>query len=160
MDHYARRVRTVPTIEQRETVQDGPRRLRSQKSVLGKSRTFLDLFALNSVDLFYMQSQVQPQISRNLPSHAYQSPEVTRIHEKHTRNGLYDLLPFEARWRDRQHDLARRGYRLRQRYKPGWTPSWAGTNIDPYFCEDSVFLLVSDFDLSVVKTRKTIKLSL
>lgn len=81
--------------------------------------------------------------NRKLPRHAYQGPEATRIHDKYTRKGLYNLLPFEIRWRDRYEDLERKGYRLRPRYRREWKPSWIGTNIDPDFCEDSVYLLVS-----------------
>ncbi len=34
------------------------------------------------------------------------------------------LLPYEARWRDKQEFLASKGYMLRPRYRPGWKPSW------------------------------------
>ncbi|KII88223.1 hypothetical protein PLICRDRAFT_175846 [Plicaturopsis crispa FD-325 SS-3] len=32
----------------------------------------------------------------------------------------------------------KRGYILRRRYEPNWTPSWLGTNLDPLSCEDSI----------------------
>ena len=34
----------------------------------------------------------------------------------------------EAEWVERQLALERAGYMLRPRYRPGWKPSWAGTN--------------------------------
>ncbi|KAL6306741.1 hypothetical protein BKA93DRAFT_772601 [Sparassis latifolia] len=54
------------------------------------------------------------------------------------------LLPFEARWRDRQQFLETRGYMLRPRYHPGWTPSWFGTGKHPIFFEDSITLPLTD----------------
>ena len=79
---------------------------------------------------------------RKLPKYAFNKPEITRINDEQTREGVYDLLPFEVRWKDRQPDLLRRGYALRPRYQRNWTPSWVGTDIDPFFCEDSVRLRV------------------
>ncbi|TFK85935.1 kinase-like protein [Polyporus arcularius HHB13444] len=75
---------------------------------------------------------------RNLPSYAYSSPEDTLRQAEQTRNGLYALLPAEKTWRDRQPGLQQRGYALRRRYQPNWQPSWMGTNINPFYCEDSV----------------------
>jgi|SRR5712672_776095 len=34
----------------------------------------------------------------------------------------------EKWWVERQEALERAGYLLRSRYRPGWEPSWAGTN--------------------------------
>jgi len=39
-----------------------------------------------------------------------------------------DLGQNEEWWVERQEALERAGYMLRPRYRPGWTPSWAGTN--------------------------------
>ena len=55
-----------------------------------------------------------------------------------TRRGNYSLDKSEVRWRDRQPALDKRGYILRRRYAPDWKPSWLGTNIDPFYCEDSI----------------------
>ena len=60
-----------------------------------------------------------------------------------TLSGVYDLDPSEVQWRERQPTLETRGYALRKRYRPEWTPSWIGTNLKPLFCEDSVILAVS-----------------
>ena len=79
-----------------------------------------------------------------LPRHAI-------LHDEHefewaaqsTRSGVYDLDPSEVQWRDRQPTLEKCGYALRKRYKPGWKPSWIGTNLNPMYCEDSVILAAS-----------------
>ena len=39
-----------------------------------------------------------------------------------------DLGQNEEWWAERQEALERAGYMLRPRYRPGWTPSWAGTD--------------------------------
>ncbi|EJD37665.1 hypothetical protein AURDEDRAFT_73048 [Auricularia subglabra TFB-10046 SS5] len=53
-----------------------------------------------------------------------------------TRGGPFALTEQELFWRDVQPFLLDRGYSLRPRYAPDWKPSWAGTNINPRFCED------------------------
>ena len=73
-----------------------------------------------------------------LPRYAYVSTESAARHAKETQEGFYDLLPGEVFWRDRYFFLHGRGYTLRPRYHPEWTPSWIGTNKDPDFCEDSI----------------------
>lgn len=59
-----------------------------------------------------------------------------------TREGRYDLSAEELFWRDIQPFLLERGYRLRPRYAPDWSPSWVGTDINPVYCEDSRVTLV------------------
>jgi hypothetical protein len=44
----------------------------------------------------------------------------------------------EELWRDRYTFLLDHGFELRPRYKPGWAPSWLGTNLDPATCEDAI----------------------
>lgn len=39
--------------------------------------------------------------------------------------------------------LEARGYMLRPRYCPGWTPSWRAREVNPDFCEDAIILPVS-----------------
>ncbi|RDB17155.1 hypothetical protein Hypma_001985 [Hypsizygus marmoreus] len=48
------------------------------------------------------------------------------------------LDPQELKWRDRYIFLRERGYELRPRYRPGWTPSWIGTSLERWKCEDAV----------------------
>lgn len=52
------------------------------------------------------------------------------------------LNDSEVRWRDRYAFLLDRGFLLRPRYRPGWTPSWVGTKLDPIDCEDSFQAIV------------------
>ncbi|CAE6524467.1 unnamed protein product [Rhizoctonia solani] len=48
-----------------------------------------------------------------------------------------ELSEVERRWVSFQPYLLSKGYQLRPRYRPEWTPSWKGTNLDPISCEDS-----------------------
>ncbi|KAI0351977.1 hypothetical protein OH77DRAFT_827900 [Trametes cingulata] len=75
--------------------------------------------------------------SKKLPRYVFLSPEVAQHYAEATRNGLHKLLPSEVEWKDRHKALHERGYILRTRYQPNWTPSWMGTNIAPSYCEDS-----------------------
>lgn len=63
--------------------------------------------------------------------------------------GPVKLTPYEAKWRDRQQFLESKGYMLRPRLRPGWTPSWLSTGQDYDSCEDSARLPVSYHDGSV-----------
>ena len=77
---------------------------------------------------------------------ADQKPPYTRTQDeniissiqKDTSKGRWDLNESERWWRDRYNFLLRRGYSLRPRFRPGWTPSWLGTNVLPFYCEDSL----------------------
>ncbi|KAI0629631.1 hypothetical protein C8Q77DRAFT_298393 [Trametes polyzona] len=75
--------------------------------------------------------------STKLPDWVYVPPQMALEFDKRTRQGVYNLSRFEEPWRDRYDYLKKRGYLLRPRYHPEWTPSWIGTNISPDFCEDS-----------------------
>lgn len=83
--------------------------------------------------------------NRRLPSYAFLPPDAAQRQAERTRTGGFKLLPSEVKWRDRQPALEQRGYTLRSRYQKDWEPSWQGTNIDPDFCEDSIFLMVRAF---------------
>ncbi|KAI0316323.1 hypothetical protein OF83DRAFT_1127544 [Amylostereum chailletii] len=54
------------------------------------------------------------------------------------------LFVNELRWRDRQVFLQSKGYLLRPRLRPGWTPSWKTNGRSPIRCEDFLELPVSD----------------
>ncbi|KAH9851086.1 kinase-like domain-containing protein [Lenzites betulinus] len=79
-----------------------------------------------------------------LPRDAFiTNPKVQQGYDEMTRKGSYKLTEFEREWRDKQPHLLVRGYwsyTLRPRYARNWQPSWAGTNIDPFYCEDSINL--------------------
>jgi len=53
---------------------------------------------------------------------------------------LSSLSSWEQRWRDRMEFLRARGYLLRPRYHPDWTPSWRGTGKHPLYFEDAIHL--------------------
>ncbi|TFK92743.1 hypothetical protein K466DRAFT_539332 [Polyporus arcularius HHB13444] len=52
------------------------------------------------------------------------------------------LSERELYWRDRHDWLKERGFELRPRFRPGWTPSWKGTNRTIISCEDGMRLMV------------------
>ncbi|OBZ69510.1 hypothetical protein A0H81_10164 [Grifola frondosa] len=76
-----------------------------------------------------------------LPAYVLVSDEEAQHYVEETQKGHYSLSPAEMFWKDRQPALENHGYSLRPRYRPGWTPSWIGTNFDPTFCEDSIMPL-------------------
>lgn len=52
------------------------------------------------------------------------------------------ISPQESKWRDIYHFLFNRGLELRPRYRPGWIPSWLGTDLGPWACEDGICAIV------------------
>ena len=60
-----------------------------------------------------------------------------------TSRELGDLDEFERWWVDRQEALEQAGYMLRPRFRPGWQPSWAGTDKPYYEFEDGQAIKVS-----------------
>lgn len=76
----------------------------------------------------------------------YTSPDSTSIHvvTQDPADRFYDLATDEEIWRDRYSFLLNRGLELRPRYRPGWIPSWRGTNFLPEDCEDSKIKTVSN----------------
>ena len=53
------------------------------------------------------------------------------------------LSRSEVWWQDHYDDIKHCGYQLRPRYRPGWVPSWRGSNKDFFFVEDGQPYLVS-----------------
>ena len=53
-----------------------------------------------------------------------------------------ELDKDERWWVERTELFNRRGYVLRQRYRPGWTPSWKRPDNKNPYCEDSLGQLV------------------
>ena len=49
----------------------------------------------------------------------------------------------ETWWAAHQEALEHAGYMLRSRYRPGWRPSWVGTNKDAFDSEDGQSQAVS-----------------
>lgn len=56
-----------------------------------------------------------------------------------------ELDPREVWWRDRYEQLNNRGYLLRPRYSPQWTPSWKTSNREWTDSEDGKRLKVRKF---------------
>ncbi|KAK7435430.1 hypothetical protein VKT23_019691 [Stygiomarasmius scandens] len=54
---------------------------------------------------------------------------------------LGSLRPDEIWWRDHSSWLGDKGYTLRQRYNPGWIPSWLGTGRPNILFEDGLSIL-------------------
>ncbi|KAI0700983.1 kinase-like domain-containing protein [Cerioporus squamosus] len=75
---------------------------------------------------------------KRLPRHAILSDNAVALTARTTQLGVYNLIPTELFWQFRYTHLEQHGYVLRPRYKPGWEPSWRGTNLAPEFCEDSI----------------------
>ncbi|CAG8603300.1 16589_t:CDS:2, partial [Acaulospora colombiana] len=75
--------------------------------------------------------------------------ELLEVYAELTNNGEYDLLPYEEEWKQRGPLLDFYGYKLRQRYELDWQPSWVDTNLNPFFCEDSI-------DSSVLAIKATL----
>jgi hypothetical protein len=71
---------------------------------------------------------------RDVSLHKTISSNVAFLHRLHR----IELFGDEMRWRDRYSFFLSHGLELRPRFKPGWTPSWIGTNLDPRTCEDSI----------------------
>jgi hypothetical protein len=83
----------------------------------------------------------------SLPSTRVDHPPPDSIPTSRVKSRFYELYEDEEIWRDRYLFLLDHGLELRSRYRPGWTPSWLGTNLDPEDCEDSKKKTVSFFAL-------------
>lgn len=77
---------------------------------------------------------------------AFDEEEVEEFRTQ-TAAGRYNLNSVEAWWKDKYELLDDHGYQLRPRLRPGWVPSWQGTNLNPLFCEDSSDICVSSKSL-------------
>ncbi|KAG5642678.1 hypothetical protein DXG03_002336 [Asterophora parasitica] len=82
-------------------------------------------------------TQPTPSSSSNLPylstpSHGL-ALQLRQLYQYQT-----ILSEHEAAWRDRYSFLLSKGYRLRSRYEPNWSPSWLKIDIDPAYCDDSI----------------------
>ncbi|OCB87837.1 hypothetical protein A7U60_g4970 [Sanghuangporus baumii] len=66
------------------------------------------------------------------------NPVQIRVFRELDELGDFDLSAVEKRWTEDYDYLLSRGYQLRPRFHPGWTPTWRGTNLSPVACEDSI----------------------
>lgn len=75
---------------------------------------------------------------------------------------LDKLCPHETIWPRKQPFLASKGYHLRPRFQPGWTPSWIqNPTLDRENCPDYVELPVSthSFVLQICSSRRSFDLA-
>ncbi|KAA1478172.1 hypothetical protein DENSPDRAFT_660464 [Dentipellis sp. KUC8613] len=64
----------------------------------------------------------------------------------------YFLTPGEKWWRDRQPMLESRGYMLRSRHRPGWTPSWLSKGEHySYGFEDSIMKTFAVYNIDATR---------
>ncbi|CEL61115.1 hypothetical protein RSOLAG1IB_09766 [Rhizoctonia solani AG-1 IB] len=67
----------------------------------------------------------------------------------------------EERWVSFQPYLLAKGYRLRPRYQPDWTPSWANSDIKPRLCEDSLDCLpIRVLDATRIEDERQVKIKM
>lgn len=60
---------------------------------------------------------------------------------------LFKLSENEKWWRDHAAQIKHRKYRLRKRFRPGWKPSWIGTDLNPELVDDAQRHSVFSFEL-------------
>ena len=72
------------------------------------------------------------------------NPPVERLY--HGTMSFHLLQEHELWWVEHADVLEHHGYRLRTRYRPGWVPSWQGTDKMPCDCEDSYLQFVCSFE--------------
>lgn len=76
--------------------------------------------------------------SSKVPQHSVGPANAAKLHKHY----LTEINDNETVWRERYTFLLGRGLELRSRYRPGWTPSWLGTTLDPAYCDDSIEQIV------------------
>ncbi|KAF5376355.1 hypothetical protein D9757_008688 [Collybiopsis confluens] len=62
-----------------------------------------------------------------------------------------ELQDHEIFWRDHYEWLQDKGYRLRPRYRPGWVPSWLGTDQWSFGCEDAQYNGVVEYLMDAIR---------
>lgn len=86
--------------------------------------------------------------SKSPTSKRLRNAQERAYYETLERNGEFDLNDSELWWRDRCQVFLDHGYHLRSRLHPGWIPSWKDTDLNPAYCEDSIWNSVSVTALS------------
>ena len=89
-----------------------------------------------------------PRYPEPSPAHLVtRTPRCTTATSKRVLDVFYSragkINEIEVNWRDRYMFLLSQGYRLRPRYHPDWSPSWLGTSLKPWDCEDAIEHFVS-----------------
>ncbi|RDB20142.1 hypothetical protein Hypma_012977 [Hypsizygus marmoreus] len=85
-------------------------------------------------------ARVEPSPSGSFSSSTARPPILNSQNVAAHLQSLYNtkLNELERDWRDRYTFFLEHGLELRPRYRPGWTPSWLGTTLDPAYCTDSI----------------------
>lgn len=113
-----------------------------------KRKRVVDMPFCQCTSTTHMPPPIDPDIVPQ-PRHAYTQSSVRVEHfQALILQGVYDLNQNEEWWRDQYGLLLSRGYKLRRRFRPDWTPSWLGTNLLPLHCEDSIRQIVSSWEHS------------
>jgi hypothetical protein len=111
------------------------------------------LLSSNWLNQEYCQRLKMASNLPSFPSTRVDNPLPDSTATKHVTSLLdrsYELLLHEEIWRDRYLFFLDRGLELRPRYRPGWIPSWLGTNMIPEYCEDSKKKTVSFCSILIV----------
>src|SRR5712691_1526098 len=88
---------------------------------------------------FFVNNTSSPTISTDHPLAPFlmSQQQVIDFLEENPRDiPLGGIDRVETWWVQRQEALEHAGYMLRPRYRPGWKPSWEGTDKLYFRCED------------------------
>ncbi len=86
------------------------------------------------IDIDFCLTETEIKMVRAITLKHIKDPKILAEFQNES---MWSLLPNEELWRDRYNILLRNGYRLRSRFRPDWVPSWKGTDLNPYHCEDA-----------------------
>lgn len=125
-------------------VAQGPGTMRASKSTKPTECYIHSVFSrLPSTDKNLQKPRTTNGIPQPLPS---MSHNTTQPYNSNLTSG-------EIFWVEHQSLLLSRGYQLRPRYNPAWTPSWTGRSMPKEYCEDSLHHLVRFINLKLWSTR-------
>ena len=103
---------------------------------------------------------MNPKVSLCVPHDEYDwiLPLTTaRKHPEPHKSGSASILTSqETEWRDIYYFLLDHGFELRSRYRPGWIPSWLGTDLDDWRCEDGIVAIVSHLGTNILRILFTL----
>lgn len=87
----------------------------------------------DEVEVGFSETPEPPKNRRRPRSPAFRPPIMAGASDATTETDFrYDKLrPHEIFWRDSFSFLSNHGYQLRPRFRPGWVPSWTGTDRAP-----------------------------
>ena len=83
-----------------------------------------------------MHADEEEQLFPDIPEARFRDAFQVEKYRKITEEGDFDRFDNEIWWAEHYQLLLSHGYRLRYRFRPNWTPSWLGTDVIPYYCDD------------------------